>query len=191
MVLAALRQRDALVAGAGGCDQSRHDARCTTQPRSAPPCRLHPSPQHVDALMPATHQPCLRHGGGGGGTGGQQRVSPRLCASPPHPQPLASPSPCPPCAHRERRSSALKLPKKKARRRHTDVRHRPLSLGARWEGPSGEQLPLPPGPQCRVLHPEVRPRRRQRGGDRTGREEEVAGVSLLGTDVGTGAESDV
>lgn len=49
-------------------------------------------------------------------------VVPGPCVSPACGAPR---SPCPRCARRDRRSSALKLPKKKARRRHTDVRHRP------------------------------------------------------------------
>jgi len=88
-------------------------------------------------------------------------VSPQPSASPPRPQPAASPSPCPPCARRERRSSALKLPKKKAWRRHTDVRHRPLSPGhsaGQRQGParkgpraSGCRLPQDPSKECFTL----------------------------------------
>lgn len=55
-------------------------------------------------------------------------MSPQPCAAPVQPQPAASLALCPPCARRERRSSALKLPKKKAWRRHTDVRKAPGPL---------------------------------------------------------------
>lgn len=69
-------------------------------------------------------------------------MSPQPCTAPVQPQPTAFPSPFPPCARRERRSSALKLPKKKAWRRHTDVRHRLLSLGhsaGQQHGPGGRE----------------------------------------------------
>lgn len=69
-------------------------------------------------------------------------MSPWPCTAHVQPQPAASLSPCPPCARRERRSSALKLPKKKAWRRHTDVRHQILSLGhstGLQDGPGGRE----------------------------------------------------
>lgn len=69
-------------------------------------------------------------------------MSPKPCTPHVLPQPAAPLSPCILRAHRERKSSALKLPKKKAWRRHTDVRHWLLSLGhsaGQQDGPGGRE----------------------------------------------------
>lgn len=54
-----------------------------------------------------------------------------------------------------------------------------LCCGPIWEPSTGPLVSSssPAGPQQGVLHPEVRPERRHRGGDRAGHEEEVPGVS--------------
>lgn len=106
------------------------------------------------------------------------------------------------CPCREQRSSGLKLPKKKAWRRHTDVRHQPLSWqhsgeAAVWPAQVEGREPwvsgccLPTGPQQGMLHPEVRPQHRHRGGDCASPEEEVPGVSPLGKDAGMDTGTDV